>query len=96
VQIVRTKFADYLDFPTFCRNVTNIALDHTRAIFSVHVADELDIDAASGPRFKRQVVVSDISLLLQLSKSGFRCLNVSERSNVPKCFANEFFSGIIQ
>jgi hypothetical protein len=46
--------------------------------------------------FKRQIVESDLTLLLQFSKSCLRCCNISEWAKAPKCFANKFFFGIIQ
>jgi|SRR5664279_4165492 hypothetical protein len=54
-----------------CGSVTNIALDYVHTVRPVHVADELDVDAAPISAFKRQIVISDITVLLQFSK---RCL----------------------
>src|ERR1035441_7113385 len=79
-----------------CRNIANIALDYALAIYSAHVADELDVDAAPTLGFQWQVPVSDIFLILQLLKSCLRCFNMSEWANVPKRSANKVFSGIIR
>src|SRR5664280_1042099 len=64
------------------RNIANIALDYALVIYSVHVADELDVDAAPTLGFQWQVLVSDIFLILQFLKSCLRCFNMSEISLV--------------
>src|SRR6202790_814821 len=77
-------------------NVANIALNYLLAIYTVDVANELDVDTPPTPGLKWQILISDIFLVLQFSKSCLRFLNLLEWADVPKCFAKKVFSGIVQ
>ena len=79
-----------------CGNVTNIALNYTLAIYTVNVANELDVDAAPATGFKWQILVSDVFPFLQFSKSCLRFLNLPEGADVPECFAKKGVSRIVQ
>src|SRR6185369_11218772 len=79
-----------------CGNITDIALNHALAIFPVHIADKLYVDGTPTPGFEGKILVSDVFLVLQCSKSRFRCLDVLERANLPKRLTNKFISRIVQ
>ena len=47
-------------------DVTDVALDHFGLADAIHVTDEFNVDEAPVMGLKRQVLVADIFLLLQL------------------------------
>src|SRR5580692_5057069 len=71
------------------RDVANIALNQTLALFCISVADHLHADRLPALRCERHVFVANIAVRTQLLKSDTRSLRILEEADFPECLLSE-------
>ena len=80
---------DLLLGPLSRGDVADVALDDHVVVDAIDVADDLHFHVPSILGFERQILVSDIPLLLQFSKRGPARLDVPEQADIPEVLAQQ-------
>src|SRR4030065_1432682 len=75
-------------------DVSNVALNHSRAIHPVDIADKLHMPVPLPFGFQRQIVVTDILLLLQFPESAPAGGDIPEGADFPEHLAEQLGVGI--
>ena len=82
--------------PPAVGDVANVALDHLPAIHVIDIADELHLDRPSLTGLQRQMIVADVSLLLQLGKLLLVGDQIPEEAHFPELLPEKFLLGEAQ
>src|SRR5437667_9157280 len=77
-------------------HVSNIALNYSPMIFLIEVADKLNFPPLPALAFEWQMMIADITLLLQLLKRGFALVDILKQSYLPKFLAGQLVRSITQ
>ena len=78
------------------RDVTNVALNNFFVTHLIHIADKLHGDFATVSRFERQVLVTDVPMLLKSLQHGLVGLHVLKWTKLTNRLPNHFISGEAQ
>ncbi len=70
-------------------DVTDVALHDLVLVLRIDVADELDFDLLPTSAFQGQMLVADVTLLLQFPVCGPALLDVPEQADLPQFLAQE-------
>ena len=65
-------------------------------IFLIEVADKLNFPPLPALAFEWQMMIADITLLLQLLKRGFALVDILKQSYLPKFLAGQLVRSITQ
>ena len=70
-------------------NIADVALDHFGVVNLIYIADKFHVDAPSVFGLKRQILVTNVSFLLQFSKGGLAGFDISHGTDFPKFLSQE-------
>src|SRR5436190_20449101 len=88
------RFAQLFFSAETVRNISNVALNNRLACFIVNTADELDIATFAVLGLEGQIVVTDVTALLEFAECLPRRFRILKQSDFPEFFTEKLFAGI--
>ena len=70
-------------------NVADVALDHCGVVNPIHIADEFHVDAPAVFGLQRQILVTNVSFGLQLSKGSLAGFHIFNGADFPELLSQE-------
>ena len=71
------------------RDIADVALDHSPAIDQVNVADELHMFTLTRFGFQRDILVTDVLIVLQLPHGFLAGRDILDRADLPERLADQ-------